>query len=60
MLEGGRAVVRVDHVTRLSVHSRDPHGKVWGVGDGGGEEDLPHQQMIPSQILYEMTVSDSV
>jgi hypothetical protein len=40
VLQGGGAVVREDHVARLVVEVRDPRGKLGGVGEGRGEEDL--------------------
>ena len=40
MLQRCGSVVCVDDVTRLFVKVSDPFGKLSGVGDGGGEEDV--------------------
>ena len=40
VLEGDRAIVRVDHMTWLLVKVADPLGKLASVGDGGRQEDI--------------------
>ena len=42
MLQRGGTVVRVDNVAGLGLELGNPLGKLQAVGDGGGQEDIPH------------------